>query len=119
MFYQCLVTVFINFTSLLYSNIEDILQNGSRKKRGESSQINEEIATSYMKNQPKFLSDTSSSLCGHETTLKLTAAEMMSAFQKFDDGWKEHLANFNAQADKLIESIGRIRILMDDSSRNI
>ena len=44
---------------------------------------------------------------------------MMSAFQKFDDGWKEYLANFNAQADKLIESIGRIRILIDDYSRNI
>ena len=104
---------------MFYSELEDTLKNGSRKKHGESSQSSTEIPHSYMGNSLRFLGDTSTSLHGHEKNFKQNMEEMISAFQKFGDGWKEHLNNLNDRADMLIEESGKLRILLNDYARNI
>ena len=105
--------------SIFHSEIESTLKNGSRKKRGESSQSSTEISHSYTVDSRRFVGDTSTSLHGHENKFKQNTEKMVSAFEKFGDGWKEHLNTLNACADMLSEESGKLRILLDDYARNI
>ena len=66
----CYKLHYIILVILFCREIEDVLKTGKRKKREDSSGSSSEISQSYMEDSRRLLSDTSTSLGGHEKTFK-------------------------------------------------